>query len=115
MFYSGQWTAQTWLPNKTKQPPSSLSSYLAALATLAASYRSQRPLIRYLDGDATNQPAIRNELTPPHKSSRPFRPPQTPTELYQQLGRPFLARCLAGGIAFFAAGAVQVWVGSVWL
>jgi hypothetical protein len=115
MWYSGE---QVALSQLQKQRPinRSLISYGAGIATLAGTYTLQRPLIEKLEGSNVRSqlPKKTTELfTPPHKATNPFKPPQTLTELYETLGRPFLARLGAGSVAFFFSGAVHVYVASL--
>jgi len=112
----------------------SAGSYGAGIATLLAVYQLQQPMIRVLEGSEAgstdhsqarsaayapkgNQPqrtaathSSNSNFIPPHKSANAFQPPQTMGEVFQRMGRPVLARCAAGSVAFFCAGAIQTYM-----
>lgn len=109
---------------------SSYVSYAASLLIAIPTYYAQTPLIRWMEGDRSQQqnpttptrrrhhqppPSPRQQqasFVPPHKIKDPaarFQPPQTPGEFWQRMGRPVAARVAALGTTFFCAGAVQAW------
>jgi hypothetical protein len=127
MWYGGQQFVVHQMLQKSSQelshfstvlPRQSALGYASGIATLFGTFRLQAPLIDRFEGGKEAKErarlAFRTEITPPHKSLNPFRPPQTATELYERAGRPILARLSAGSVAFFCAGAVQAYVSSIY-
>jgi hypothetical protein len=95
----------------TSEPQHGIVSYGTGLATLYGSYELQFPWIQKYEASSSKiRQAVSRELTPPHKLSNPYQPPQTPKELWETLGRSLVSRFAAGSIAFFCAGTVQTFV-----